>query len=622
MYQKDWGYLNIFAKKQTMRKILSVTVLLCLATSALFAKVICITDHVFSDSKDYTPVVRKIFEENPDGNITLHFPKGEYHFYTDYAVAKYHAVTNHDNTYKHIAFPIMNMENVEINGNGSDFIFHGVIIPFLIEHSHNIKLSNLSIDWEEPFYTQAQVIASSAKDRTIDLKFTDFSCIKQEKGRLVLTYNGLTQDILGQSMVFDPKTNAVAYKATDYLLGETFNYSCSAQKLAENTYRIPAKFHRGQVPDGMIYIMKGPHGENRLAPAIHLSAAKDIRLNDIDIHHAGGMGVIGERSENIHLNNVDICLREETDRMVTTTADATHFCNCKGQLLIENCLFENMLDDGTNVHGTYARVVKVLSETSVLAKINHKQQLGFDFANIGDEIKIVDAQTILTKKCAKVSSIKSLNDEYIKIEFDVSVDGFVSVDDGLENATWYPELTFRNNTVRNNRARSILLSSGKKMLIENNTFSSMMTSILFEGDLDHWFESGAVSDVTIQNNTFLDCCYGGGKKGSLIWINPHIKSMPEKEYYEGIIKIRNNRFKSFDRSILDAKSVKFLVFENNIIEPSGTYPQLHPECPEVKIMHIGNFSLRKNKYIGHKKAEYEIKDTEQTSISNNSGFID
>lgn len=57
-------------------------------------------------------------------------------------------------------------------------------------------------------------------------------------------------------------------------------------------------------------------------------------------------------------------------------------------------------------------------------------------------------------------------------------------------------------------ARSILVSTPRKVVIEGNTFSSIMSAILFEGDMSHWYESGAVRDVTVRNNRFLDGTYG------------------------------------------------------------------------------------------------------------------
>ena len=87
------------------------------------------------------------------------------HFYPERAIGKYHAVTNHDNSYKYFAFPLIGCTNIEIDGGGSDFIFHGVMTPFLVENSMGIKLKNFSIDWKEPFYLQAEVLESNALEQ-------------------------------------------------------------------------------------------------------------------------------------------------------------------------------------------------------------------------------------------------------------------------------------------------------------------------------------------------------------------------------------------------------------------------------------------------------------------------
>ena len=161
------------------------------------------------------------------------------------------------------------------------------------------------------------------------------------------------------------------------------------------------------------------------------------------------MGFIAEKSEDIHLDNVDVRLRDGTDRMVTTTADATHFCNCRGKVIIENCLFENMLDDAANVHGTYLKVDRILSGNKVLAKLNHRQQFGYDFADAGDRIRIVDAVSILPKAEVSVTSYRQINEVYAEISFSDDIKDDIAVGDGLENISWYPELYFRNNIVRN-----------------------------------------------------------------------------------------------------------------------------------------------------------------------------
>ena len=571
---------------------------------------------------DMTPIVLAIFTQHEKGDFQLSFEKGEYHFYPEFAYAEYHAVTNHDNSYKSFAFPIKDMKNVEIDGNGSKFIFHGVITPFLVMNSSNIVMHDLTIDWEEPFYIQGKVLSSTGKE-SMEMEFTGFSKYSLDGSIPVLENNGQKQYFLGENMVFDPKTSAVIYNASDYLMPDARTAKVTAEKINGNIYRINGRFVERPAPTGSIYVFKGPNGNNRLVPAIHICGSEKFSAKHINIHHAGGMGVIAEKSSDIHLNNVNVCLEKGTDRIVTTTADATHFCNCRGKLIVENCLFENMLDDAINVHGTYLKVEKIKDSRTLIARTNHPQQHGFEFAQKGDKIQIVSKGTILPVKTVRVKKVKIINQTFTELTFDQDIKDIVKPGDGLENITWYPELIFKNNIVRNNRARSVLISSGKKAIIENNFFSSMMTSILFEGDLDYWFESGAVSDVIIRNNTFGDSCYGG-RKASIIWINPHVKEMPENEYYEKNIIIENNVFNTFDRSILDAKSVNGLVFKNNTIKPSDTYLPLYPELPEIKIEHCSSLELTDNIFEGsntRKTAECSIdKHSNARKVSTDQAF--
>lgn len=599
-----------------MKKLICSFLILTASMAAHGREVVSVAAYAAPGCDDYTPVVRSILEEHPGGNLTIVFPKGEYHFFRTCARGKYHAVTNHDNGYKYFAFPLEGMRDVEIDGQGSAFVFHGVMTPFLVEHSENVTLKNFSIDWEEPFYIQGTVVVSDPENSTVDLRLTDFSAVAMEGDRLTLTNNGQVLHFLGETMVFDPRTRAVAYNAAHYLLGGPHTRTAEARKLDNGIWRIKARFAKEPAPAGLVYVFKGPNGLNRLAPAIHVKDSERFKAEQIDIYHAGGMGVIAEKSGDLHLDRVNVCLKPGSDRMVTTTADATHFCNCRGTVVVENCLFENMLDDATNMHGTYLKIERVVDERTLLARLNHPQQFDYDFAAAGDEIRIVDAQSIAPKGSNRVAEYRKINEVYAQVRFEEPVGPDVAAGDGLENMSWYPELTFRNNVVRNNRARSILLSSGRKMLVENNTFSSMMTSILFEGDLDHWHESGAVSEVVIRNNTFFDCCYGGNK-ASVIWVNPHVKTKPEGVYYERNIVIENNLFKSFDRSVLRACSVDGLVFRDNVIEPSGTYPSLFPEIPEVEVEHVRGFVFSGNRYVGKSEAEVSVRADSGTEIGSN-----
>ncbi|GHU98432.1 alpha-1,3-galactosidase B [Bacteroidia bacterium] len=605
-----------------MKKAIVIALAGIVCSAAMAQKRVDVSKFLSTPESDATPAVMKILDQALRKDVIISFPKGTYHFYPEKAMGKYHAITNHDNSYKYFAFPLVGCSNVTVEGNGSEFIFHGLIVPFLIEKSSGVTLRDFSVDWLEPFYLQATVLASDPNGKTMDVEFEPYSHIKLNGDRITFTCNGHLLADLGETMIFDPKTRAVAYRAADYLLGGDRSKKATAIHLGGQKYRITAPFSKVPAPEGMIYVFKGPNGQNRMAPAIHMTGSERALLENIDIYHAAGMGVIAEKTSDITLRKVNTPLRQGSTRIVSVSADATHFCNCKGKLLIENCLFENMLDDATNVHGTYIRVVSIDGSRSMTARLIHPQQLDYDFAGAKDRIQFVDSLTILPKGEAVVASVRRINQNYIQITFSDNIPPGVATGDGLENTTWYPELTFRGNTVRNNRARSILISSPRKTVIENNFLSSMMTSILFEGDLDYWHESGAVQDVLIQNNRFGDNVYGGGRGGSVIWINPHLKKRVDDTPYERNIRIINNSFRTFDSSIISAVSVDGLIFKDNTIEPSGTYAPINPSMATVKLEGCINSHIYDNVYRGDGKAAISLDKVSAagTKIATQQGF--
>lgn len=598
-----------------IKKILYVFLVLTFFSPAFAAnRVISLSgSDVEKYGADMTPFIYNLLSknENKKGGFRLVFPKGKYHFKPTEAYGKYHAITNHDNGYRRFAFPLIGMKNIEIDANGSDFIFHGQIIPFLIENSINIKITNVNIDWEVPFYLEGSIIATDDSNSTVDIRITPgFKNYKLQGDRLIIAGEGWEEYFLGENICFNPETKAVQYRTDDWhYIAKPWNFDAKVRQIDINTIRLQTKFVQKVPPTGTIITFKGAFGNNRHSPAIHLSDAKNVDLKNINIYHAGGMGVIAEKTENIHLNSVNVCRRPESNRILSATADATHFSNCKGKVVIENCLFENMLDDACNMHGTYTKVEKVVDSKTVIARLSHPQQFGFRFASAKDTLQIVANRSLLPKSKVQLKSVQVINDQYAKYTFKNAISGKIEVGDGLENIEWYPEFEFRNNIVQNNRARSILISCPKKVVVEGNTFSSQMTGILFEGDMDSWFESGAVNDVTIRNNKFLDGAYGGGAPHVTIWINPQQKEINPKKAYERNIIIENNLFKTFGDGLLRAHSVDNLQFINNTIEESVFY-QKWKEEPVIDVKSSQNVVILGNK--NNRKKPFEVRFDDST----------
>ena len=51
---------------------------------------------------------------------------------------KHYFISNNDSGEKPIVFPIISKKNITIDGEGADLIFHGEILPFVIDNSENI----------------------------------------------------------------------------------------------------------------------------------------------------------------------------------------------------------------------------------------------------------------------------------------------------------------------------------------------------------------------------------------------------------------------------------------------------------------------------------------------------
>ncbi|GAA4282191.1 alpha-1,3-galactosidase [Gaetbulibacter aestuarii] len=563
-----------------------------------------------SEVKDVTPIVIKALQECKEKGYTgIKFPKGTYHFYPTYAPDFYTAITNNDNGLKRTAFPLFNFNDFHIDGGGSDFIFHGKMLPFIIEGSSNIKVTDLSIDWEVPFFAQGTVVGNDPDDMTFDVKMEtpylvddnriyltlerEDSPYEQEFGHRYAKQEKYYQR-LGQNIIWDRKTKAPLYKHGLYS-GFDNSFFFPAKVLNDSVVRLSSKY-RMVPPVGSVFISKGEYLSNRECPGFRIFKSKDLLFKNINVYHTGAMGLIAERSMDITLDSFNVVLRKGTKRLVTTNADATHFCNCKGLITIRNCTFENMLDDATNVHGTYARIKKILSDKQIAYETYHPHQKDYLFAAAGDSVRIVDQNTLLGKsEILVIENVERINEKVSILKFNKSIKGIASIYDGIDNVSWHASALIENNTVRNNRARGFLISTSGKVEVRNNFISSQMAGMRISGDLKLWNESGPVDNLVIEKNQFVNNLHGGNKQ-AIILIDPELNEIVDQRYYHKDILIKNNEFYTFDSPVLSAESVDGLTFESNKVIQTDAYEPIFPDEPNLSIHHCNNVTIKDNTY--------------------------
>ncbi len=580
-------------------------------------------------AEDATMAILQAIEKVNAGEADeICFEKGTYHFYPDKAIEKYTYTSNHGDYMSRIAFYIDGADGISIDGNGSDFIFHNRLYPFYITNSENVNLKNFSINSSARFESEPLVVANDEKNHTFDIKMPEGEQYEIRNGVLYFVQPDYEYTI-GQSILYDLRRESVAYNTESYTpitsygrLSKPAKFEFKYEMDKNDTYQrlrgresrlgiedlgdgiLRISNHRKALPPvGMLLSCKGEQGDNRLAPGIKFENTKNFEAENVIIYHASGMGFLGENCEDILLDGCKVI--PSKGYMVSTTADATHFVGCRGKLTLKDCTFRNQLDDATNIHGAYQPIVDIVDANTIGVRMGHYQQQGFVQARVGDSIgfvRILDSFHAYDTRV--VTGIKYINGRYNLLTFDKPLPSNLKVGDLTENLSAYPTVEITGCYVGGNRARGLLISTHKGALIENNTFSTEMEAIMMPVESGHWYESGNAADVVIRNNVFEDCNFSGFNRGVITFrTDDEVSNIAFTN-----ITIEDNEFKQFDNLIVEAANVDGLIFKNNTITNSGTFPQLFPNNPVITFEHCKNVKLDNNTYKGKAKTMVKMLD--------------
>lgn len=557
-----------------------------------------------NSSKNASPVLQKalakIKAEYKEGEkVILRFPEGRYEFHEKGAAVREYYISNHDQTNpKKVGIALEDMKNLTLDGQGSEFVFHGRMLPVSLLRSENCLLKNFSIDFENPHIAQVKIVENDPQDGIVfePAPWVDYRIAKDS---IFEAYGEGWTMRHSWGIAFDGDTKHLVYNTSDI--------GCptkGASEVAPRRIHAPGWKDARLVP-GTVVAMRG---WGRPTPGIFLSHDVNTTIENVKVHYAEGMGLLAQLCENITLEKFGVCLKGDADpRYFTTQADATHFSGCKGKIVSCNGLYEGMMDDAINVHGTYLKVVKRVDDCTLVGRYMHGQSWGFEWGCPGDEVQFIRSNTMeLVGKQNKIISIRPYDKEQTEgareflITFQEPVDQVINEQSGfgIENLTWTPEVLFSGNVIRNNRARGSLFSTPRKTIVENNLFDHTSgAAILLCGDCNGWFETGACRHVIIRKNRFVNALTNLFQfANAVISIYPEIPDLKGQQQYfhggpEGGIVIEDNEFETFDAPILYAKSVDGLVFRNNTIKLNTEYKPFHPNRNRFWLEMVTNVTI-------------------------------
>ncbi len=535
-------------------------------------------------------------ELESERQVVIRLREGRYDFYPEGASSRVYYISNHDqDNPKSVAIALENLRNVTFDGNGAELVMHGRMLPLAVVDGQDCSLRDFSIDFANPHISQVTVLENDTVGGYIT--YSPAPWVEYEIRDSVFVAKGPGwEHVPCAGIAFDGATRHLVYRTSDIAVGVR-----PVEEIAPGQIR--ARWDDPRLLPGTVVAMR-TYG--RPAPGIFLDNDRNTVINNVTVHYAEGMGLLAQMSENIDLDGFNVCLRGDDDpRYFTTQADATHFSGCKGRINSTEGLYEGMMDDAINVHGTYLKIEQKVDSVTVVARYMHPQTYGFRWGEPGDTVQILSAQTMdIADSLNIVESIAPYRSDSLPgakefvIRLRHVLPDSVGPDRGtfgIENLTWTPQVTFADNIVRNNRARGALFSTPRKVMVENNLFDHTSgTGILLCGDCNGWFETGSCRDVTIWKNRFVNALTNMFQfTNAVISIYPEIPDLSnQKGYFHSGIVIADNVFDTFDAPLLYAKSVDGLVFENNVVRHNSDFAPFHWNRDTVLTERVVNARLR------------------------------
>ena len=424
------------------------------------------------------------------GNAVIIFPPGDYYWLGDPLENK-GPRPSHDEVFRaHAAFK--NLNSITIDTPGVRFFFMDVDLAlFRFQHCNYVTLKNFSLDYFRSPSSVADIIART--NEYIDLRFWDEFPVT---GNLPVR----------QLNLYDPKTRAVVHGET---IGHRYGGMDATEKIAEQTLRVHFDDKQNNFPDSGVVAVK-----HRMysADGIRFEYCDEILCENITIHSCSGMGFHADASKNITLRKCAVEPPEDSTRLLSSNADASHFSHVSGTVTLEDCRFISSGDDGNNTLAQYINISRIIDPATMIASRHDADYLypfPFKAGQILEFVHQDELAPICRIKVAQIEFIENMREYRIKLaerlpkEINARDYRFCIVD-------YIPRYIARRVTCKNIRGRG-LLCSGRDVLIEDCRFEQLSNGgILCAADTDSWGQAATLHDVIIRRNKFINNNHGYG----------------------------------------------------------------------------------------------------------------
>lgn len=550
---------------------------------------------------DITIALKKLFEQNPQDTEFV-FENNEYYFSPHEEMRYDYRISNSDPMpYRVLAIWLKDMKNCVLRGCGAKLIFEGHIQPFTIDHCENIIIKDFTVDWKYPLASDGKVISCDQNSLEVYIDPEKFP------HRIV---DNMLEFYVGAGEWYKATANAIAFEPLNYTVRKNTGdiYYNSVIPIGDSVYKLELRTPKNLYEGDLLNIRHNV----RIHAGAFFEKCNDIIMQDVTFYSCGGLGCLAQFCHNLTYKKVDFLPNKKLGRFVSSGRDDGMHITCNsGKVVISDCKFHSLMDDPINVHGCCVILSKVIDSKTVLCEYGHRQACGFHYwAQKGDEIVFIKRDDMSQTFKAKAENYSLQSDKTFILSFEDAIPQYMldAIKSGeefaLDNLTNTAEFECTNNYFGSCRARGLLVSTPKKVLIKNNYFQSSGSAILVAGDSNGWFESGECNDVEITQNVFAKECMSSMYQfcNGVISVYPIVPKPNITKPYHKNIKIYNNKFELQEAIALYAYSCEGLEFYDNEIirEISGE------EYKDIELSYCVNSKIQGDIFVNGKIKKLKI----------------
>jgi hypothetical protein len=412
------------------------------------------------------------------------------------------------------ALTFKDLNGFELNGNGAQLINTTRSQTLAISLCSHVTIRDLAIDYDPLPFTQG-TIASFDKTATqitvkVDPGYPD-------DAPFLATIND------GFFKVMDRKTKALKAGARDFLT------PAKVDKVSEGVIRVHLRWSANDCFPSQLPVLAGDVVTiaNGSAHAIVVQGSDATSFIGVKLFASPGMGLLENGGAgSMLLQRVSIVpgprpKAANTDRLVSTNSDGSHFITVEHGPTIEDCSYANTSDDAINVHGFYYYVVQKTGAARYL--LTPKWDIGLAS---GDEIESCDHATFASLGRTKIVQFTKRHAPELKGRIaplwknksastvpDLIYDVVLQQDLPLKvgDAVTSLSRTGAGTTIRRNsfHACGHVVVNAPNTTVEDCQFAYSSTIALRGGcDIGFWSEAGFAQNLTFRNNRFTHSITG------------------------------------------------------------------------------------------------------------------